>query len=244
MPIFELRQRVGFGQERLIVRGQRFLELPRAAALRPSYNEYPERYPLVEGFPRPGQRGGSRPAPGPGAGAGGEGGAGGFTGPSGSVYPASRDRPAQAAPSGSSYGASGAPAGSPFCDMLAGGAFGTADTVPAVTTTVVVTPEFPFPFIITVIQAWANSVVLSAARFNVKVSDDNSSTGGVNCTGVSIVLPPGVPDNTVLDVVSDSTIVQPNFIVSEPGKFIKLILNNASAGPIPILIRGSYQRLP
>lgn len=50
----------GFGAERFSIRGTSALPLDQAAALRPFYNEYPERGGLPFGFPAPGRRGPSR----------------------------------------------------------------------------------------------------------------------------------------------------------------------------------------
>jgi len=67
----------GFGAEQFAIRGSSALPLSQAAALRPSYNEYPERGGLPFGFPAPGKRGPSKApahtgvgAPAPGSGGG------------------------------------------------------------------------------------------------------------------------------------------------------------------------------
>lgn len=241
--ITEATRRANFGQERLIVRGSNFLPLERAALLRQSYNEYPERWPLVEGFPRPGQRGGSRPPSSSGGGEGGEGSSSLYVPPGASVFPPSRLRPEQAAPPQAAYGAQPIPGGSPFCDLGSGGTFSTSDTLANGTSTIVVPPKFPFPFVITFVEAWS-SIAATGANIQVKVSENDDSSGGTSVPGTAILIPPGVADNAVIAVSNAGAQYWPFYIVSQPNWFLKLVMNNTSGGAAVIMLRGSWQRIP
>lgn len=243
--------RAGFGAARFFVRGSSFLPLDRAAALRPRYNEYPERYPLDPAFPRAGRRGGS-PAPlstrgavGGGEAPGGEGGPEDLIiVPPGVVFPGPRPREGgfssgSQLPAGEVAGLGGA------CCADVGDTLRNSPQVPAAGgIRSFSSRRIARPFVITHIQYWSSNTVPSSVtdvKLTIFLADDNSVT-------LTALVPSGVP----LDVWEGSNFFEPhavahdhypNLLVPTAGKFIKIEWVNAGAAAVETMLTMSWKYL-
>lgn len=226
----------GFGSERLIVRGRRFLELPVAAALRPRYNEYPERFPVNPAFPAPGKRGASRPKADQSA----------VTPPGGSgggTFPESRDR----YPSGAENLFPGqSPPGvyTPPMQLLPGFSFFTSPDLLAGTSRAIVAGHIPGPGWITHISYVSENVIPSGLleiALVIKLSDDQDTSGGLNSSGDSLDIINSQSSN-LLEPYNVKQDHFPNLPVPEGGKFLKFCMQNFSAANYDVyfIVDGVY----
>lgn len=229
----------GFGSRRFVVRGQRFLDLSVAAALRPAYDEYPELYPLIPEFPRAGRRGGSaapRKVGEPAAGAA-EGGA--VSSPAGAggaiLYPGDRHRVVDL-----SVGSLPAP-GSPDSTSAnnCSGAGGVSvnrgvDVANGVTTVSVIGP-ISRPFVIRYAEIWGGGSDAARSNIGVRVASDRVTTGGFDTSGV----PLGIDISGDVDCSGHGQMhrLYPNFRWTVTPAFIKFIVfNNSGAAQFYQLI--------
>ena len=179
MGLFETQVRgAGFGQRRFLVRERGAISEAQLISLRPAINEYPDSFPLVAEFARPGRRGGSRP----------RGDTPGGSDVTGSIYPPDRPRIGSVTGGGGSTtgaisgtGSGSIIAGPAPCDFQVGGSHQRrSQNLAAGGTESGVTLAFPGPVLIEAISWWGdgtepNTLVNTVVRVG---SDSGVATTG------------------------------------------------------------------
>lgn len=229
----------GFGASRFLVRGRGYLELDRAAALRPAYDEYPERYPLEPAFPQPGRRGGSA-APkatsgAPGASATSVAGAAAYSAPtsapSGSVYPLPRPRTGDISVGGSAAVGVVSAGGQAAVNCLPDGdSFRFGFATPLGTSEVKVQGPVSRPFRVVRLQLVHGGGSNVDVDIGAKVASDNLTTNGVNTSGAPLLQT--VTNTGQADPQSGRGEYFPNKLVSSVPSFLKAFFRNGTAGAL------------
>lgn len=226
--------RAGFGSVRWIVRASNFLPLDRAALLRAAYNEYPERFPLVPGFPAPGRRGGSKPPTRTGTGGAESGGViegGEFGGGIGSLYPDPRTRESRDLPIG--IGSQPLPSGGiGSCPIGSGVTIGFSEAVAAGVTVMVPSQFVPFPFLITHIASCNDGAFADEIFMNLLVRGDRSTDTGAATVAASRRVWSELSDQTSLTPIGSGNVwnTYPNFKVEQSNQVLTArFINNSAA---------------
>lgn len=226
----------GFGSSRFLVDGSNYYPLPLARALRPRYNEYPERFPLDPSYPLPGRRGGSRaPSHTGGAGGGAEGG-GVIIAPPSSLWPDPRDRGDGDIPTGGSLPQPGDADASSInrCAGEGGIHIQFAGNVAAATTDRKITTRFSRPFIIRHVQVWSDTSDVTASHFRIRIVNNNDTSAGADADGIQLDEGAiGQADFGLLNFPQNSF---PNKRVTNVPAYIKIITVNGTAGVIVLQV--------
>lgn len=233
--------RAGYGQARFVIHGRGFLELERAAVLRPRYNEYPERFPLDPQFPEPGRRGASRP---PTVTRGAVGGGDGELPVVGRMVPPIYPEPRPRGDGGIvTNPLNPAPATLNGCDFGGGDfVFSERQAVAAGTDVGFVTSFTTGPIRVTQVGYWASPAgPLTTVRSKVLVSDENDVTGvysssGLSVTAQDIQFGDFLPFSTRIDVY-------PQKIFNFSRLCFKFLFRNNTAGAVDFATVVSFERL-
>lgn len=224
----------GFGARRFLVRGADFSSEEKLAGIRPLITDYPERVPLVPGFPVAGRRGGSRPVVDAEA----------LTAAlrsSGSLYPGVKERSAgvvqgvAAGLSESQQAALLSPRGPGYARagrlQLAAGA-----------TTVLPTVALPGPALMTRLDLSSDiTAVVPFVDVGFRYSTDDNNTGGFATSGNRFFLAGSSEFDINLGL--DTMVWTPNILVPFNKWFLKMIARNNQAGTINIVFTVSIEWL-
>lgn len=214
-----------FRQERFVVRGQRFLPLAQAAALRPSYDEYPTREGLYIPFPGAGRRGPSPVTPAQGQ-------APATQAPAKSPYPAQRDRQGADVPTGGALPSGDSPLASPVNACTQGGGIHmqVAQLVTAGTTDRKVSTKFTRPAVIRYMAAVADTFDVNTSRIQVRIVQTDNVAAAADGDGVAV--DEGAIGLADFGVVNNKCESFPNKRWTNVPFWIKIIMVNGSAGNI------------
>lgn len=233
-PTTTARRAQGFGAQRFLVRGADFTSEESLAEIRPRITDYPERVPLITGFPLAGRRGGSRPRPQVLA-------EGQEPLAPGGLFPEARKRdpnvlqgvtagltPAQIANTTNARNL-GFPR-THFAEVAAG------------LTLVVPTVALPGPAIITRLEVQCTITAISPqVQIAFRYSGDNNTTGGFSTTGSRFFL----AGSAVFDIIMplDRMVWTPNVLVPLTTWFLKIIVANNQAATITVVTSYSVEWL-
>jgi hypothetical protein len=241
MGVVVSRRPDGIGNERLIVRGQRFLDLSLARGLRVKYDEYPERYPLDPRFPQPGRRGPSpvkavQNAPAAGGAGGGEVGAGvsPVVAPVVDVYPLPRARPG----ADLSFDAGGSPlvelgqpgAGVNCCPTPEGIHIQFATAILTGVTDLRSTVALARPFVIKYVEFFSDTTEVSASRGTLRVDSSGDVSAGAVNQGAQ--LDEGAIGLADFGLLAGRSYSFPDKHVHAVPRFLKFATVNGSAGTV------------
>lgn len=237
------------GTKQWIVRGRIYLSAEQEGELRPRINEYPERPAIFPEFPVLGFRKGS-PAPRvqgaapsaeqqelPGGQPPGGGGAVGLD-----PYPLPRERDPKIP--GGQVPAPGSVQSNPLNDCVGQGGtiIGGSSNVGAASTVISVQPMVPWPFIVTSYHLKTSLTALDQTVYTVvKVSDDGSTAGGENTTGVRLFVKAGGAGR--IRSFGDWLTMFPEERQDRANQFVKFIFVNGSAAAVNFLVFLSIRRV-
>lgn len=216
----------GFGARRFLVRGRTVGPESGFAELRGLINEYPERVPLIPGFPLAGRRGGSRAraqvlAEGEGP-----------SEPLG-LYPAARERSATALQNVTTgltadqlaNLSSARRIGFPRAPRMA---------VAAGVTSVTPSVPLPGPAIITRLEITSDIVAIQPfVDVGFRYATDDNTTGGFATSGSRFFLAGSAEFD--VNLALDTLVWTPNVLVPHSRWFLKIIIRNNQAGTINVI---------
>lgn len=233
-PTTTARRAQGFGAQRFLVRGADFTSEESLGVIRPRITEYPERVPLITGFPQAGRRGGSRPRVE--ALAEGE----SMPVPPG-LYPIERKRDVQ--------GLTGVLAGLSVAQQKAllgprGPGFPRTHRVQVATTvtTVLSTVPLPGPALLTRLEVSSDITAISPfVDVGFRWATDDDTSGGFATTGNRFFL----AGSSVFDInlPLDTLVWTPHVLIPANRWFLKIIVRNNQAATITVITAFSVEWL-